>query len=102
MASSKPPLAIIHSPVAIDELHEIWVWNVKNPGLAPADAYAQFLADNIAKLAVDYDVGRPVAMRPDLRFQIVRRRRRGHGHALVYKFDENEVRLLHVLHTAQD
>ena len=40
--------------------------------------------------------------RPDLRYRIVRRRLRGHGHVLVYKFDQNEVRLLHVFHTAQD
>ena len=102
MAPGKPPLAIIRSPAAIDELHQIWVWNVQNNGLARADAYAQFLADCIAKLAVDYAMGAPVQARPDLRYRIVRRRLRGHGHVLVYKFDQNQVRLLHVFHTAQD
>jgi plasmid stabilization system protein ParE len=102
MAPGKPPLAIIRSPAAIDELHQIWVWNVRNNGLARADAYAQFLADRIAKLAADYSSGTPVDARPDLRYRIVRRRLRGHGHVLVYKFDQNQVRLLHVSHTAQD
>ncbi len=71
MAPGKPPLAIIRSPAAIDELHQIWVWNVQNNGLARADAYAQFLADCIAKLAVDYATGTPVDARPDLRYRIV-------------------------------
>jgi plasmid stabilization system protein ParE len=102
MASGKSPLAIIRSPAAIHELHEIWVWNVQNHGLTRADAYAQFLADSIAKLAINYGVGKPVIGRADLQYQIVRRRLRGHGHVLVYKLDQNEVRLLHVFHTAQD
>jgi plasmid stabilization system protein ParE len=74
MAPDKPPLAIIRSPAAIDELHEIWVWNVQNHGLARADGYAQFLADNIAQLAVDYAAGKAVVGRSDLRYRIVRRR----------------------------
>jgi len=60
MASGKSPLAVISSAATIDELHEIWVWNVENHGLARGDAYSQFLADNIAKLAVDYAAGKPV------------------------------------------
>jgi len=53
-------------------------------------------------LASNYAKGKPVGTRPDLRYIIIRRRAKGHGHVAVYNFDEKEVRVLHIFHTAQD
>jgi plasmid stabilization system protein ParE len=102
MASDKSPLTVIRSPAAIDELHEIWRWNAGRYGVGQADGYLRYLAEYIAKLATTYAKGKMVGSRPDLRYVVIRRRAKGHGHIVVYNFDDKEVHVLHIFHTAQD
>ena len=102
MASEQPPLNLIRAPTAIDELHGIWQWNADYYSVSHADHYLRYLQDSILELASTYAKGKVVVVRPDLRYVIIRRRNKGHGHVVVYKIDENAVRILHVFHTAQD
>jgi len=102
MASTKSPLATIRSPTAIDELDGIWRWNAERYGVPHADEYLRYLKDGIDGLATGYTKGKTVGGRPDLRYVLLRRRAKGHGHVAVYSFDEKEVQVLHIFHTAQD
>jgi plasmid stabilization system protein ParE len=102
MASEQSPLTVIRSPTAIDELHDVWRWNAARYGAAHADAYLRFLKESIAGLGINYVRGKKVSARPGLRYLVIRRRAGGHGHVAVYNFDETEVHILHVFHTAQD
>ena len=102
MATDKSPLTVIHAPTAVNELHDIWRWNAQQYGVVHADKYLGFLTDAIAKLASMHERGRAVPSRPDLRYIIVRRRAKGHGHVAVYNYDDRELHLLHVFHTAQN
>jgi plasmid stabilization system protein ParE len=102
MASNKLPLRVIRAPAAIDELHDIWQWNAGHYGASHADDYLRYLTESIADLATHYDRGKLVPGRPDLRYVIIRRRAKGHGHVAVYNYDDEEVHVLHVFHTAQD
>jgi plasmid stabilization system protein ParE len=102
MDSETPTLTIIRAPSAIDELDGIWRWNTGRHGLRHADRYLHYLEQAINKLSETYTRGMVVSTRPDLRYVLIRRRTSGHGHVVVYNFDENEVHILHVFHTAQD
>jgi plasmid stabilization system protein ParE len=102
MASRKPTLKLIRSATAIDELDAIWRWNAEQYGVPHADKYLRFLADQIAALANNFDRGKRVSTRPDLRYLLIRRRSSGHGHIAVYSHDATEVLILHVFHSAQD
>jgi plasmid stabilization system protein ParE len=102
MATEKPALTIIHSPAAIDELHGIWTWNAQTYGTVHADRYLRYLKICIDKLAVEPQRGRPMSARPDLRYILIRRKSRGHGHVAVYHCTDKEVHILHVFHTAQN
>ena len=160
MASEKPPLTVIRSPTAIDELDDVWRWNAEHYSVPHADAYLRFLKASIAgvrvtwrkefppphvlrgrvgvgverglahetptltlplrtwggeeeglqnvsrtriaDLANSYARGKTVSARPDLHYVVIRRRTRGHGHVAVYNFDDKEVHVLHIFHTAQD
>jgi plasmid stabilization system protein ParE len=61
-----------------------------------------FYKESIAGLASSYARGKRVSTRPDLRYVVIRRRASGHGHVAVYNFNDTEVHILHVFHTAQD
>ncbi len=102
MASQKPPLTVIRSPAAIDELNDIWRWNAERYSLPHADEYLLYLTDSIADLSHDHLAGKTISARPNLRYILVRRRASGHGHVVAYRFDDKEVRILHIFHTAQD
>ncbi len=56
----------------------------------------------IASLRSEYDKGGLIDADLDLRYLLVRRKRSGHGHVLVYRVHAETVHVLHVLHTAQD
>ena len=102
MASKKPTLKIIRSPIVIDELDAIWRWNAEQYSVDHADAYSRYLRKCIDDLETNYSSGKTVVTRPDLRYAMIRRRASGHGHIVVYKSDETKVNVLHVFHTAQD
>jgi plasmid stabilization system protein ParE len=96
------PVKVIVSPIARDELAEIWEWNAKERGVRHADSYLAFLGRSISALSRSYLKGKKVATRPDLQYIQIRRRNRGHGHVAVYTVDDQAVNILHVFHTAQD
>ena len=102
MASEKSSLTVIRSPTALDELDGVWRWNAEHYSVPHADAYLRFLKESIAGLASSYARGKAVSTRPDLRYMVIRRRTGGHGHVAVYNFNDAEVHILHVFHTAQD
>jgi plasmid stabilization system protein ParE len=56
----------------------------------------------IASLGSEYDKGGLIDADHDLRYLLVRRKKSGHGHILVYRVHAENVDVLHVLHTAQD
>ena len=94
--------AVVLSPTVVDELHDIWRWNAERYTPAHADAYLAFLKQRILGLDRNCQRGQVVSHRLDLRYMLLRRRSRGHGHVAVYSFDDREVRVLHIFHTAQD
>ena len=102
MAPSERALTVIFSQIAIDELQAIWQWNAKNYGPLHANAYDLFLRRRIADLARGYDRGRGITGHPELRYLLIRRKAKGHGHLAVYRVDDRAVNVLHVFHTAQD
>jgi plasmid stabilization system protein ParE len=58
--------------------------------------------DAIVNLRTRYDRGKVVPGYPDIRFVVLQRRQKAHGHVVVYRISEDTVRVLHVFHTAQD
>jgi len=102
MATEKPPLTVILSPTALDELDDIWRWNADHYSVSHADDYLAYLNQSIGDLAENYVRGKAVSTRRDLHYVLIRHRSRRHGHVAVYNFDDREVHILHIFHTAQD
>jgi plasmid stabilization system protein ParE len=102
MASQKRTLTVIVSPTASDELHDIWQWNAEHYNPSHADAYLRYLKRSIDDLVRLYQKGKAVAGRSDLRYIVIRQKTKGHGHIAVYRFNDKEVDVLHVFHSAQD
>lgn len=104
MDAKSPALAVIYSPTALDELDEIWDWNLEHNGFNQAQAYRQFLLENINSLAVQHNSGRTVATRSDLRFILMKWSTSGYGHVAVYQVDAGAatVTIAHVFHTSQN
>jgi plasmid stabilization system protein ParE len=67
-----------------------------------AERYIQYLERHIDTLSDGYEQGKLISSRPDLRYILIRRKSRGHGHVAVYKIKQDQVRILHVFHSAQD
>jgi plasmid stabilization system protein ParE len=101
-AEQGPALPVVYAPLAIHDLDVIWDWNQKTYGPLHAARYADFLARHIDALGESHSRGRVVGSRPELRYILIRQRKRGHGHIAVYRVDQNAVNVLHVFHTAQD
>jgi plasmid stabilization system protein ParE len=95
-------LSVVIAPAVVDEFHRIWSWTAGHFGDIQADAYLAFLKSRILRLARRYSTGMKVGHRPDLHCLIVRRRASGHGHVVVYRFDDKQVEVLHIFHSAQD
>ena len=102
MAPKKPQLTVIRGTATTEELKDIRQRNASNHGHVHADAYLAFLQAWLNKLGTACGQGKAVSTRPDLRYIIIRRRAKGHGHIAVHSFDDAEVRILHIFHTAQD
>jgi plasmid stabilization system protein ParE len=60
------------------------------------------LKRDIYDLAHRHGQGHVASVRPDLRYIIIRRKAKGHGHVAVYRTDDKDVSVLHVFHTSQD
>lgn len=102
MARSKPKLTVRVAPEATAEVADIWCWNAERYSPDHADRYIDFLKHIIAGLALSYASGKPVETRRDLRYLLIRRKPKGYGHLIVYRFDEKIVEVVHVFHSAQD
>lgn len=101
-AQSRPALPVIYAPAALQELDAIWDWTEKTYSRSHAASYIDFLVRHVESLGRRYAQGHAVDVRPDLRYVLIRRKAKGHGHVAVYRFNDTEVHILHVFHTAQD
>lgn len=95
---------VVYTPVALDELDEVWDWNAQRHDANHATEYVRFLRDGIDSLSRDYGDGKVVEANVDLRYTTLRRRSKADGHVVVYRVDATAqtVRVLHVFHTKQD
>jgi plasmid stabilization system protein ParE len=83
------------------DLGGIWDWNARKYGDGHANAYVEFLRNETEQLDNEYARGRTVPTNSALRYQLIRRRKKGHGHVVVYEVNAI-VRILRYFHTAQD
>jgi plasmid stabilization system protein ParE len=97
-------ISIVYSLTAVDELDEIWDWNVKNSGFDQAVAYRKFLLSEIESLQQDPKRGVPLEADPNLRFLLIKWSANGHGHVAVYRFAEvsSTITIAHIFHTRQN
>lgn len=105
MASSEPPLNVKISPDADEDLWGIWVDNlVRYKIVEHADEYDAFLRAGIKGLAFAHGSGSVLPEFPELRYMVLRKSSRGHGHYIFYKVDpvQDEVKVLRVYHSRMD
>ena len=103
MARKPPKLKVQFSPRARNSLYEIWEWNASTYDADHADAYIAFLEESTNELATEYLTGNVVSVAPELRYIVIRRRTRGHGHVAIYKIvADTFVNVLNFYHTSQD
>ncbi len=95
-------MSVAYAPQAAEDLLSIWLSNRDHYGISHADAYIAFLRAGIAEIPPSVSADREVPGRPGLQYRLLRRRRRGHGHVVVYQPQPDGIRVLHVFHTAQD
>jgi len=95
-------LTVVYAASALNQLDEIWDWNRRHYGVGHANQYLEFLRRHIDALDGEHRRGKQVASRPELRYIVIRRKSRGHGHIAVYQVDGKQVNVLHVFHSAQD
>jgi plasmid stabilization system protein ParE len=103
MASKPPGMIVDYTPEALANLDEIWDWNAERYGNVHADTYLEFLRNRTDRLSADHASGKSVPAHPKLRYRVIQKRKKGHGHIVVYEAsDDNVVRVLRYFHTAQD
>jgi plasmid stabilization system protein ParE len=102
--ASKPPRVIVdYTPEALANLDEIWDWNAGRYGRVHADSYLQFLRKRTDRLLADPATGKFVPINPKLFYRVIQRKKKRHGHIVVYEvIDDKVVRILRYFHTAQD
>ena len=95
---------VVYTPVALNELDEVWDWNARRHDANHATEYIRFLKDGIANLSREPTSGSVVEADADLRYINLKRRSKADGHVVVYRVDDaaQTVRVLHVFHTKQD
>jgi plasmid stabilization system protein ParE len=98
----RSPLPVVYAPLALQDLGVVWDWNEKTYGPDHAARYVDFLQGHIDALGENHSRGRAVESRLELRYIRISRRKRGHGHIVVYRVDEDAVNVLHIFHTIQD
>ena len=103
MASKPPEMIVDYTPEALSNLDEIWNWNAEQYGRVHADSYIEFLRKRTDRLSADYAGGKPVTANPTLCYRVIQRKKKRHGHIVVYEVnDDGVVRILRYFHTAQD
>lgn len=95
-------MTLLFSPESLRSLDAIWLWNAEQHGPDHADHYLAFLLSETRRLITSPLVGSVVPLRPALRYLLLRRRKRGHGHVIVYQIAGQTIRVLDYFHTAQD
>ena len=60
------------------------------------------MKERIDELVAIYTHGKYVSGRPDLRYAIIHRKAKRHGHLAVYRVSAGAVEVLHIFHTAQN
>jgi plasmid stabilization system protein ParE len=83
-------------------LDAIWDWNAAAHSREHAVSYLEFLLNHIEGLDVRHEQGNPVGRGTNLRYILIRRKSRGHGHVAVYRINAVTVDVLHDFHTAQN
>lgn len=102
MARKPSRLRVNLTPAARKDIQKIWLWNAEHRTVREADAYEDFLLDEISKLAVDYEKGRHVPTAREFQFVTAKKSVRGNGHYIVYEVHESSVEILRLFHTRQD
>jgi plasmid stabilization system protein ParE len=96
-------MIVDYTPEALIDLNVIWDWNAQKYGNVHADAYIEFLRRETDRLDTEYGRGRIVGAISTLRYRLIRRRKKGYGHVVVYEVKAGVlVRILRYFHTAQD
>ena len=96
-------MTVDYTPEALIDLNLIWDWNARKYGNVHGDAYIDFLRRETDRLDTQYDRGRIVPTVSTLRYRLIRRRSKWHGHVVVYEVKPGVlVRILRYFHTAQD
>ena len=95
-------LTVVYSPPASFDLADIWEWNAKQYGKEHADRYVAVLKAGTEKLCRSRNVGQRVPHSDYLRYALLKRRRKGYGHLVVFAVEDNVFRVVRYFHTSQD
>ena len=95
-------LALAYSRQALADLDDIWEWNAQQKNVQHANVYIAFLRAETSKLTRYTHPGRQVTKSTNLRYALIRKRRKGHGHLVVFSLHEEKLLVLRYFHTAQD
>ncbi|HEY3781089.1 MAG TPA: type II toxin-antitoxin system RelE/ParE family toxin [Fimbriimonadaceae bacterium] len=96
-------LTVNITPTAEAQLDDIWDWNADRYDPDHADAYEDFLIDEANRIGEDPSIGRPVQNKPEYLYIVSRKRKRkSHGHIIVYEVANQAVEILFIFHTAQN
>ncbi len=95
-------LTLVYSPESLADLDEIWEWNARQHGVTHADTYIAFLKSATLKLTQSVTPGEPVPTSSLYRCDILRHRRKGHGHMVAFTVESQTLFVWHYYHTSQD
>jgi len=102
MAQRPRKLKLVYSRRALAVLDEIWSWTGGRFGIRQAESYNTFLTKNTDGLAANPLIGRIIDSSPQYRYLVLKLRKQGHGHLVVYQVHDDFVEVLTYYHTAQD
>lgn len=97
-----PRRKLLYSSEARQALLEIGAYNEQTYGREHARAYLRFLRNEIRSLLEYPAKGTILLDRQELRFLVVRKNSRGHGHVVVYRISENYINVIRIYHSSQD
>ena len=96
-------MIVDYTAEALANLDEIWDRNAEYYGRFHADSYIEFLRQRTGRLSTEHPSGKPVPTNPKLRYRVIQKKKKRHGHLVVYEVTDNDVvRILRYFHTAQD
>lgn len=102
MARDSRKLTLDYSTEALADLEVIWEWNAKQRSVADADRYVDFLKSATLKLTRSITPGQPIPTSTIYRYAILKRRRKGYGHVVVFTIEGQMLRVWRYYHTSQD